>query len=436
MPCRSLVLSILSLLLAVPSLAAPTRLAQQGRVVDSAGGPLEGAHTLGFVLFDAATGGSSLWSEERSVDFEGGYYSLTLGEQVPLDDAIFDIESAWLEVTIDGETLSPRQEIVSVPYALRATAAAHLEGGLVDAAEIAVDGTVVIDAAGNWVGPTPAVGWNDLSGVPADIADGDQDTNTQLSNAEVAAAALAEGFVPGPHTTNTDTLLDLALTCFQGEIPSWDAGNGLWICVPDLDTQLSETEVDGMVANNGYLVPDSAGNVGIGTSTPTEKLTVVGTVESTMGGFRFPDGTLQDTAAIDPAGTIIYTRCAWTSTYSSGIGSCSPPGCPSGWADLGVTGNVKAAVTHGDQTHAAYQESGGYQERACHVALPVTILTTRCAWTSTYSSGIGACTPPVCPTGWSDLGVTGNVKASVTHSNQTHAAYQESGGYQERICSF
>jgi hypothetical protein len=39
------------------------------------------------------------------------------------------------------------------------------------------------------------------------------------------------------------------------------------------------------------------GQVGIGTSSPTSKLTVQGVIETTSGGFRFPDGTIQTTAA-------------------------------------------------------------------------------------------------------------------------------------------
>jgi microcystin-dependent protein len=49
----------------------------------------------------------------------------------------------------------------------------------------------------------------------------------------------------------------------------------------------------------------SAGNVGIGTSAPTGKLTVSGTIESTSGGFKFPDGTTLTSAnAADTAGTV------------------------------------------------------------------------------------------------------------------------------------
>ena len=46
------------------------------------------------------------------------------------------------------------------------------------------------------------------------------------------------------------------------------------------------------------LFQDKSGNIGVGTQTPTSLFTVAGLVETTLGGYKFPDGTIQTTAAI------------------------------------------------------------------------------------------------------------------------------------------
>src|SRR5215510_7041379 len=43
---------------------------------------------------------------------------------------------------------------------------------------------------------------------------------------------------------------------------------------------------------------DKYGNLGVGTATTTSKLTVAGTIETTSGGVKFPDGSTQTTAGI------------------------------------------------------------------------------------------------------------------------------------------
>jgi hypothetical protein len=60
------------------------------------------------------------------------------------------------------------------------------------------------------------------------------------------------------------------------------------------------TGVDGSnsyTLGNSAITEDKFGKVGIGTTTPTSKLTVQGMIETTLGGYKFPDGTIQTTAA-------------------------------------------------------------------------------------------------------------------------------------------
>jgi len=55
------------------------------------------------------------------------------------------------------------------------------------------------------------------------------------------------------------------------------------------------SEISGSEAN--IMTWKLNGNVGIGTTSPAQKLSVNGTIESQSGGFKFPDGTVQATAA-------------------------------------------------------------------------------------------------------------------------------------------
>jgi hypothetical protein len=56
---------------------------------------------------------------------------------------------------------------------------------------------------------------------------------------------------------------------------------------------------------DSVIFEDKNGLVGIGTDTPTSKLTVQGVIESKLGGLKFPDGTVQATAAVSGTFAII-----------------------------------------------------------------------------------------------------------------------------------
>ena len=51
---------------------------------------------------------------------------------------------------------------------------------------------------------------------------------------------------------------------------------------------------------DSVITEDKFGKVGIGTDTPSSKLTVAGLIETTGGGVKFPDGTTQTTAGVAP----------------------------------------------------------------------------------------------------------------------------------------
>lgn len=59
--------------------------------------------------------------------------------------------------------------------------------------------------------------------------------------------------------------------------------------------------------NNGQpsMTVDPTGNVGVGTIAPGSKLTVAGLIETTAGGVKFPDGTIQTTASAGSVNAIL-----------------------------------------------------------------------------------------------------------------------------------
>ncbi len=130
--------------------AVPMSLDEQGRLFDATGNPIVGATSFVFALYDAPTAGNVLWTETQSITIDGGYFSARLGEVTPLPAGVFDGTKRYLGVSVNGDTeMTPRQALVSVPYAL----VSDNVTGDISPKTVSVGGGVVIDAAGNWVGP-------------------------------------------------------------------------------------------------------------------------------------------------------------------------------------------------------------------------------------------------------------------------------------------
>lgn len=108
--------------------AVPNTINYQGVLTDSTGTPLSGEVSIIFRLFDAESAGTELWNETQTVSVTGGTYSVQLGEVTPLGTLDFSAPY-WLEIEVEGETLSPRQVLTSVPYAMRAQYADGVASG-------------------------------------------------------------------------------------------------------------------------------------------------------------------------------------------------------------------------------------------------------------------------------------------------------------------
>ncbi|MFO7622639.1 MAG: hypothetical protein R6W81_15465, partial [Bacteroidales bacterium] len=141
------------------SAQVPELLTQQGRLFDAGGEPVSGTVTLLFAIYSSPTGGTALWSEEQEVSLDEGFFSAQIGDVVPLPAGLFDGSVRYLGVTVgDDPEMTPRQPLVSVPYALTANNAT----GDITPTSITVNGVPVIDEDGNWVGPTDGCDVDDI----------------------------------------------------------------------------------------------------------------------------------------------------------------------------------------------------------------------------------------------------------------------------------
>jgi hypothetical protein len=107
----------------------PGQINYQGLLLDSQGHPVTGNVDLVFTIFDAPTGGVALWTETHpGVAALDGVYDVVLGTTTPITPAIVAGGALYLQIRVGTETLSPRQRLVAVPYALRAAEADSVGG--------------------------------------------------------------------------------------------------------------------------------------------------------------------------------------------------------------------------------------------------------------------------------------------------------------------
>ena len=162
----------------------PGSISFNARLTDTSGAPITGSHTLAFGLYTTGSGGAAVWTETISgagFSTEGITFA-ELGASTPLTTAAIDGSKLYLEISVDGTTMSPRLAVVSVPYAIRASIAATslTVGSLVESAiQRRVTGTCTpgqavrsIDAAGGVQCENVAGGGGDITAVSTAVGSG------------------------------------------------------------------------------------------------------------------------------------------------------------------------------------------------------------------------------------------------------------------------
>ncbi len=248
-----LVIAFGLLLAASAQAVGPQLINYQGVLTNDQGQPLDGSYNLTFKIYGAASGGTALWTETlTAVVVDEGLFSVVLGT-VPFPASLFSSSQRWLGISVGAAAeLTPRQRFTSVPWAMRATVA--------DTALSRVGG-----GDGDWT----ISGNNMYSAVSGNVG--------------IGATAPGKKLQVGNNTTpNAEGMIRL------GSRSGTNGSNRLWdIGVPETDANSSGIGYSFIIDDTQntteaeFMVKFDTGNVGIGTITPTAKLTVAGDVLAT-----------------------------------------------------------------------------------------------------------------------------------------------------------
>jgi hypothetical protein len=167
----------------------PQTVDYQGRLVDAAGTPLNGPMVVVVDGYGASTGGTSVFSESHSVAMLDGYFSLSLGADDDLAPLLDETEP-WIEITVDGVVLAPRQSVGSVPFSRVSAQALTLVGGTGPGSGLDADTVDGIEASDLALAA-------DLDVVVAQVANAALPYSTESTLGHVAAVGMCSGMVSG-----------------------------------------------------------------------------------------------------------------------------------------------------------------------------------------------------------------------------------------------
>ena len=122
------VFAFLLAILAVGCVDLPATFSYQGRLLTNAGNPVaDGSYTIRYNLYHQASGGTPVFTDTESIAVSDGLFNSAIGTDVEIPPDTF-AQPTWLEVTINGQTMTPRERLRGAPYAFSLASGAVIQG--------------------------------------------------------------------------------------------------------------------------------------------------------------------------------------------------------------------------------------------------------------------------------------------------------------------
>jgi hypothetical protein len=224
-----LCVSILSLMLVYSASGQiPKMISYQGLLTDSVGTPRpDGTYSFTFRLYQTSSGGSALWTEQKTLQTQRGLFSTNLGDQVTFPGSLAFDRQYWLGIQVAANPeMTPRTAMTSSAYSMNSVRS--------DTARFA------------------------LSAPGQSFVDSARVTGTVTPNASLSIRGLSIG------VANEG---DRALRLLSGP-------NAFLDITPTGPSPFST--VLGTVNNRNFILDPGTGNIGIGTTSPQARLDIAG----------------------------------------------------------------------------------------------------------------------------------------------------------------